>query len=563
LYHAISPRVLGILTLLLVMSFGLVAPAMAAPSFDMTVQPTTQTISPGMSAAYSITVTSNGGFNSPVRLGLDNAASLPTSISVASFYPSSTVTPAAGESEFVILVIQTTDSTLIGEYKLTISGTGGGFADSVTVLLEVTNLATFHVTTSPIARTIGLGYSNQYQIGVASLGDFSSNVALSLMPPPLGISYTINPSTVTPPPGDSATATLDVSVSPDTIPDNYALIVKASLPDCTSGTLCTGTSDCVDYSFVVVQVPSVTEFQITASPLMQTVTINQDSSLTVQAASVGGFSSDIQLNLNRVPAGVDFSFNPTTVTPTETNPATSTLTLSPSTTALPGSYEMDLVGTSQGITKTSTIELTIAPITTQLTLDVPSTEVKRGDTFTVTGSISPVIAGAAINLVYTRPDGSEFTRTVETASDGTFSDQYTPETVDLVGPWKVRAEYNGGSAYVGSQSQTYDLQVVEKMFLEQYGLLWVADYALWIVLLIIALITIVTAATVALQRRSREEKTCPSSPAPVLAPPPAAPSLWQPAPPAALPVTKVCFNCGQVIAANARFCDRCDTPQPV
>jgi len=468
------------------------------------------------------------------------------------------VTPPAGGSEFAIIVVQTTGSTPVDTYQLTISGTGGGFTDSATVVLEVTYTTTFHAYVTPLSQTIGLGYSKQYQIAVASLGDFSSPVALSLMTPPYGISYTITPSTVTPPVGDAATATLEVSVSPDVTPDNYALMVRASLPDCF-----TTTSDCVDYSFVVVQVPSVTEFQIAVSPSTQSVAINQDASFTVQAASVGGFYSDIQLNLNRVPAGVDFSFNPTTITPTETNPATSTLTISPSTSALAGDYNVDVIGTSQGITKTSTITLTIAAITTQLTLNVPTTAVKRGDTFTVSGSISPVQSGAAINLIYTRPDGSEFTRTVQTGPDGTFSDQYTPQTVDLVGPWKIRDEYVGGGAYSSSQSQVYDFQVVETTFLETYGLLWIADYALWIVLLIIVIVVVIMGVIVALRRRSREEKRRPSSPAPALVPAPTSPSVWQRTPPVVAPTaTKVCFNCGQVIAANARFCDKCDATQP-
>jgi hypothetical protein len=555
-----SKHLILAITLLLVTSLGLVTPvpAAAAPPFTLTVQPTRQTISPGMSASYSITVTSSGGFNSPVVLNLANAASLPTSISMPSFFPSNVATPPAGGSGFAIIIIQTTDLTPVDDYQLMISGTGGGFTESATVVLSVTNVSTFHVYASPASQIVGLGYSNQFQIVVASLDDFSSNVALSLVTPPFGISYTITPSTVTPPTGATATATLGVSVATDLTPGDYALIIEASLPDCIAG-------NCVDYTFVVVQVPSVTEFQIAVSPTAQSVVINQDVSLDVQAMSVGGFSSNVQLDLQRVPSGVDFSFNPTTLSPspTENSPATSILTISPSSNALAGSYNVDVVATSQGVMEISTITLTIVPITTQLTLTVPDTAVKRGDTFTVVGSISPVIPGAAVNVVYTRPDGSEFTRTVQTASDGTFSDQYTPETVDLVGAWKVRAEYIGGGAYIGSTTQSYDFQVVSKTFLETYGLLWLADYALWIVLLFIVAVLIVAAAFMALRRRAHGEKKGGPSPGAVVATT-QSPPVWQSRPPAPTPAaTKVCYNCGRVIAALARFCDRCDAPQLV
>jgi hypothetical protein len=368
---------------------------------------------------------------------------------------------------------------------------------------------------------------------------------------------------VTPPAGDVATAVLNVTVSPDLAPNNYAIVIKASTPTCVVSQFFITTSDCVRYSFIVVQVPSLTEFQVAVSPSTQSVVINEDVSFTVQAASVGGFASTVQLSLFRVPTGLIFSFNPTTLSPTENNPVTSTLTVSPTTGALAGDYNVDVIGMSQGITKIVTIKLTIVAIATQLTLTVPSTGVKRGEAFTVRGTISPVLTGAPINVIYTRPDGSEFTHTVQTASDGTFSDQYTPQTVDLIGAWKVRAEFIANSVYSGSTTQTYGFQVVEKSFLEQYGLLWLADYALWIVLLIIAIVLIVAASIVAVRRIPRAPGRPVSLRAPVVVATPSFPTPWHPMPPRPASPIKLCYNCGQTLAIEARFCDNCRAPQAV
>jgi len=550
----------SVAALLLVVSLGLMAPASAqTASFGLTVQPAAQTVSPGMSAAYSIAVTSSAGFTSPVTLSLSNVGSLPSSITVSSFYPSNVVTPPAGGSDFAILVIQTTTSTPLGTYQLTISGTGGGLTQSGTIALVVTDETTFAISAVPVSRTIGLGDSNQYQISVASLGDFSSPVTLSVAGLPYGVSYAISSSSVTPPAGGVASATLLVSVGQDAIPGDYALIVSGSSTGCT--TLYYETAQCVDYSFVVAQVPSVTDFQINVSPSAQSVVINQYASFAVQVTSLGGFSSNVVLSLQRVPNGVSSSFTATTLTPTDNNPETSTLTLSPSTTAQPGVYSVDVVGTSGGVTKTYTISLTIMPIAIQLTLNDPITGVKLGDTFTVLGSVSPAQAGAVITIVFTRPDGSEFTNTVQTGSNGVFSDQYTPVTVDLVGSWKVMAEYVGTGPYNSSSTSAYSFQVVPKSFLEQYGLLWLPDYALWIALLAVAIVVITIGGIMAVKRASQYDAKSGTRHLGLHRAQPTSAVFSAPSQLPAAP-TKRCVNCGRVLVANARFCDECAMPQP-
>jgi len=551
----------------MVTSLPVVPQATAAWGFDVTVQPSRQTIAPGMPTAFTVLVSSTGGFNVPVKLQVENQASLPSSIS-AVFTPG-TVTPPADGLGYAILVISTTTSTPTKLYSLTISGTGGGLTDSATVTLEVTTKSTFTVSASPFSQVIGLKFSKQFAVTVTSLGQFSSSVSLTLEQVPYGVSYSFNPAYVTPPPGSSAYSTLDISVGAEASPNVYALIIRASA----DGGL--ATSDRVHYSFVVIDVPKTTEFEIKVPSTTQTIMIGQPVSLKVEITSIGGFSADVDLDLRRVPSGLTYSFDPTPVKPRPDSPATSTLRLTATTTATPGDYETDVTGTGQGVTKTSTMRLSIQPVTTQLSLKLALTSIRRGDAIPVSGQISPAVSGANIDLIYTRPDGTEFTRTATATSNGAFSDQYTP---DNVGQWKVRAEYDGDSAHKSSKSSVLEFQVAEKTFLEL-----IQENALWIVLAIVVVAALGAGVYMTRGRRGEERRRPPPvAPPPTAAPPtvwvtparPAAEVVEVPAPapprprverreaPPLILSRKKCFNCGEVISAQAKFCDKCRAPQP-
>jgi hypothetical protein len=224
------------------------------------------------------------------------------------------------------------------------------------------------------------------------------------------------------------------------------------------------------------------------------------------------------------------------------------------------------------MTKTSTVRLAIQPVTTQLSLALAMTNIRRGDAVPVSGQISPAVSGASIDLIYTRPDGTEFTRSITAGSTGVFGDQYVP---DYIGQWKVRAEYNGDSAHKSSKSSVLEFQVTEKTILEL-----IQENALWIVIGIIIVAALGAGIYMTTRRRGEERRGPPPAAAPtvwrVSAPPAAPPALAEaPAPPAPLRARverreapplilprKKCFNCGDVISAQAKFCDKCRAPQP-
>ncbi len=83
-----------------------------------------------------------------------------------------------------------------------------------------------------------------------------------------------------------------------------------------------------------------------------------------------------------------------------------------------------------------------------------------GDAANVEGSISSrgwSPAGATVTLTYTKPDGSNIERKVQTNDKGAFTDDYKP---DAQGTWKVQAKYDGSEAFEPATSIPQKFYVV-------------------------------------------------------------------------------------------------------
>ncbi len=107
----------------------------------------------------------------------------------------------------------------------------------------------------------------------------------------------------------------------------------------------------------------------------------------------------------------------------------------------------------------SSVSFTVSKISTTISCSTSSSEITEGDSVTVSGSISPAVSGKTVTLTYKKPDGSTFTRTSTTGSDGSYSDSYKP---DVVGSWSVSALWTGDATYDGASSSSKSLNVKKK-----------------------------------------------------------------------------------------------------
>jgi peptide/nickel transport system substrate-binding protein len=164
-----------------------------------------------------------------------------------------------------------------------------------------------------------------------------------------------------------------------------------------------------------------------------------------------------------------------TLTPSYASPASITLeyttdtlwqSLTTLTTQVNGSYSYLWTPTSSGdyfiraryagtpkyaASVSSILNLELQQRATTLSCTAPSTAVDVGKPLTVTGRITPAVAGITVTLTYQPPSGAAITRSITTNADGEYSDAYTPSDT---GAWSVTARWNGNTDYDAATSTT-------------------------------------------------------------------------------------------------------------
>jgi subtilase family serine protease len=204
-------------------------PALAPqnPDFTVSVAPSSQTVAPGGTTNYTVTVGSLAGFSEGVTLSV---IGLPTGAN-GSFSQS----PVSGGSGSSVLTVTTTSGTTPGgSYTLTITGTStSGKSHTVNATLVVAP-PDFSISASPSSRTVKRGSSTTYTVTVTPSGGFNGQVTFGVSGLPSNVTFTFNPATVT----GSGSSTLQITT-------------RGTTPKGTSTLTITGTSGILKHSVPV------------------------------------------------------------------------------------------------------------------------------------------------------------------------------------------------------------------------------------------------------------------------------------------------------------------------
>lgn len=176
----------------------------ANPDFTFSTSPGMQTVAPGGSASYTVTVSALNGFTDSVDLAVSG---LPAGATY-SFNPASM--SGSGTST---LTITTDSSTPNGTSTLTITGTdaSGSPTHSTTVNLTVST-PDFSLTATPATASVAPGNSAPYTVTVGALNGFSDTVNLTATGLPTGATYLFNPPSIT----TSGSSTLTITATGST-----------------------------------------------------------------------------------------------------------------------------------------------------------------------------------------------------------------------------------------------------------------------------------------------------------------------------------------------------------
>ena len=105
------------------------------------------------------------------------------------------------------------------------------------------------------------------------------------------------------------------------------------------------------------------------------------------------------------------------------------------------------------------VTFTVTKISTSLEISPLPKEVEVGKKLTITGKITPPLAGIKVTLTYIKAGEVKITHTVTTTSNGTFTDTVIP---DAGGIWKVKASWEGNEKYEASESGEVSFEAIEK-----------------------------------------------------------------------------------------------------
>jgi hypothetical protein len=104
------------------------------------------------------------------------------------------------------------------------------------------------------------------------------------------------------------------------------------------------------------------DFSVSCSPSSLSVQQGSAGTSTCIVSSTNGFSSPVSLSCTGLPSGASCSFNPPSPTPPPNGSTNSTLTLSTLATTVPGSYSVQVQGTSGSTVRSASLALTVTSV---------------------------------------------------------------------------------------------------------------------------------------------------------------------------------------------------------
>jgi phospholipase C len=318
------------------------------PSFSLSANPTTLTVQQGANGNTTITAAILGSFDSAVAL---SASGMPAGVT-ASFSPTSIAAPGSGSST---LTLTASSSAAAGTYTITVTGTGGSLTETTTVSLTISasSSPSFTLTPNPTSVTVEPGSSGTSSITAAVAGGFDSAIALSASGLPTGVTASFSPTSIAKPGSGSSTLTLTASSSAAV--GTYTVTVTGTGGGLTQTTTVS----------LVVSTGGTPSFTLTPNPTSLSVKPGSSGTSTITAAISGGFDSAIALSASGMPTGVTASFSPTSIP--APGSGSSTLILAASSSAVAGTYTINVIGTGAGgVVANTTVSLTISGASTNL-----------------------------------------------------------------------------------------------------------------------------------------------------------------------------------------------------
>lgn len=322
--------------------------------FSIGASPESLTIEQGDVGMSTITIESLNGFSQPVDLDITS----PPITGITTILDPQQVTPPPDDSVNATLTVEVASTAIPATYTITVTGTNDSLEHSADIALTITPPSPapdFSIDAYQPSLTIPQGGSNASVITVTSLENFNQIVDLVVTSEPItGVTVTLNPSQVIPPPNNFVISILTVDVASTVTVGSYSITI-------------TGTSNLLQHSVEVSfhvttpPIPSYPDFSLAAFPSSLTIQTGHSATSTIVVISLRDFSEPVDLFITSESIqGVSVAIYPSQVTPPPNSFAVSTLAIDVEVMALPGEYEVTIIGTSATLEHSINIPLKIS-----------------------------------------------------------------------------------------------------------------------------------------------------------------------------------------------------------
>ena len=328
-------RVASALALITAIGCGDDDPSGPDPTITLSASPTSLTLPQGGSGTVVVTLVRGGGFSNPVNVAVTG---LPSGVTLS-------VTPAqlTGNTNQATVTVNVASTVPAGTYTATVTASATGVGSTTaTYTLTVTAAPTgsFTIAATPTALNLAAGASGNTSVSIVRT-NLTTDVALSLVNPPTGITGVFTPATLT---GATLTSTLALTVASNVAAGTYPVTVR--------GTAGSVTQDAT----VTVTVPAPAgSFTISATPTALNLAAGASGNTSVAIVRTN-FTTDVALSLVSPPTGITGVFTPATLTGTT---LTSTLALTVASNVAAGTYPVTVRGTAGSVTQNTTVNVTV------------------------------------------------------------------------------------------------------------------------------------------------------------------------------------------------------------
>ncbi len=338
-------------------------------TFTLSLTPTILSVMEGGSGQVDINVTSVNNFTAPVSLSFSGAP-----LGVSTTFSNEPVTPPPGGTVSSQAHFTVDSSVPVNTYQMTLLASSGSVVRNYDFSLQVTSQLSpkdFIIVVSPPNVTASPGHSASAIVLITSLNGFSSPVNLTSSGQPPGVTVNFSPNTVTPSAGGYVNSALTVSLANSASQGYYFIMITGSGRG-------GGSAGVIQhFTGLALQVSAQQDFSITVNPSSISVQQGQSKTAVVIVSAIGGFNAEVGLSTSPgLPPGIQISFSSNPITP-----GSSTMSIIALSSAITGTFPLQIIGTSGSLSHSTAFTLTIsqgAQASFSLSTSYPSITVGQG-----------------------------------------------------------------------------------------------------------------------------------------------------------------------------------------